>query len=153
MSCSCRSRFSSSLPLVRGVGYLGVEIMFAESVIAISCLTLGGGLLLLEVQRYRVASFVAVAAFATVHGYSHLIGLPAGFSPGWFTLGVLSASAIMHVTGIFIGEAFGKSEEHSWLIRVFGLAMIVFGALFLIRSLKSEPREGERLSCEASQGR
>lgn len=116
-----------------GLGYLGLQIRFAETAIAISCMILGAGILSSRLQGYRLTTFGVVAAFATVHGYVHLVELPAGFSAGQFTFGFLSASAIMHVTGVFIGEAFGKDKEHLWLIRSFGSAMIVFGALFLIR--------------------
>lgn len=116
-----------------GLGHLGINVRFVETAIAISCMLLGAGILSSRLQEFRRTTFGVVAGFGTVHGYVHLVELPAGFSASQFTFGFLSASAIMHVTGVFIGEAFGQGEEHSWLMRVFGAAMIAFGALFLLR--------------------
>jgi urease accessory protein len=116
-----------------GLGHFGVEIPYAEIAIALSCLVLGICILSSALQKYRKSMFVLVAGFAMVHGYVHGIELPAGFSAGQFTLGFLLASALMHVTGVFVGEAF-KGNEHRWLMHLFGAAMIGFGALFLIRS-------------------
>ena len=121
------------LALGAGLGYFGFQFRFAETAIALSCLVLGSCILWSKLQKYRRSIFGLVAAFASVHGYVHLVELPAGFSASQFTCGFLSASGIMHITGVFIGEAF-KDREHLWLIQIFGSAMILFGVLFLIRS-------------------
>lgn len=115
-----------------GLGAGGLELRFAEAAIAVSCLVLGASISSSTLQRYRASLFVVVGGFATVHGYVHLTELPRGLGAGPFTWGFLSASALMHVTGVFVGEAF-RDEEHRWLMQVFGAAMLVFGTLFLIR--------------------
>lgn len=121
------------LALGAGFGYFGFQLRFAETAIAMSCFVLGSCILWSRLQKYRRAIFGIVAGFATVHGYVHLIELPAGFSASQFTLGFLSASAMMHVLGLFIGEAF-KDKAHLWLMQIFGSAMSMFGLLFLIGS-------------------
>jgi Outer membrane efflux protein/HupE / UreJ protein len=128
-----RLRFSYFWPWGAGLGYFGFQLRFAETAIAMSCLVLGSCILWSRLQKYRRSIFGIVAGFATVHGYVHLVELPAGFSASQFTFGFLSASAIMHITGVFIGEAF-KDKEHLWLMHIFGSAMSVCGVLFLIRS-------------------
>jgi urease accessory protein len=120
------------LAIGASLGHFGIELRSAEAAIALSCLGLGSCILSPRLQSYRRSIFGVVAAFATAHGYAHSIELPAGFSAGQFTVGFLSASAIMHLTGVFIGDAF-KDEEHRWLMHIFGSAMIVFGVLFLMR--------------------
>ena len=125
------------LALGAGVGYSGLGIRFAESAVAISCLALGSCILSPRLQRYRSSIFGIVASFAAVHGYVHLAELPAGFDVGQYTIGFICASAIMHLIGVFIGEAF-RDREHLWLVHILGAAMVVFGSLFLIRSLRTE---------------
>jgi urease accessory protein len=124
-----------------GLGYFGFQLRFAETAIAMSCIVLGSCILSSRLQKYRRSIFGIVAGFATVHGYVHLIELPAGFSTSQFTFGFISASAIMHITGVFIGEAF-KDKVHLWLMQIFGSAMIVFGVLFFIHRLHFERRFG-----------
>jgi urease accessory protein len=120
------------------LGHLGIERRATEAAVAISCLALGSCILSPRLQSYRRSIFAVVAAFATAHGYAHSIELPAGFSASQFTLGFLSASAFMHLTGVFLGDAF-KDEEHRWLMHVFGAAMVVFGVLFSMRSFRDAP--------------
>jgi urease accessory protein len=127
------------LAMGASLGHLGIELRFAETAIAMSCLALGSCILSPGLQRHRRSIFAIVAAFAIVHGNAHAIELPAGFGASRFTLGFLSASAVMHVTGVFIGDAF-RGNAHRWLVEIFGSAMVVFGALFLLRSLRAEAR-------------
>ena len=56
-----------------------------------------------------------------------------------FTIGFLSASAVMHLLGVFIGEAF-KDDSHRWLMKILATAMMVFGVLFLIHGFRASPR-------------
>jgi urease accessory protein len=114
------------LALGAGLGHFGFQLRFAETVIAMSCLVLGSCILWSRLQKYRRSIFGIVAGFAAVHGYVHLVELPAGFSATQFTVGFLSASAIVHITGVFIGAAF-KDKEHLWLMQIFGSAMSLFG--------------------------
>jgi urease accessory protein len=125
------------LAMGASLGHFGIELRSTEVAIAVSCVSLGSCILSPRLQSYRRSIFVIVAVFGTAHGYAHSIELPAGFSATQFTAGFLSASAIMHVTGVFIGDAF-KDEEHLWLMQIFGAAMIVFGILFLSRGLWGE---------------
>jgi urease accessory protein len=115
----------------------GIELRSVEAAIAVSCLALGSCILSTRLQSYRRSIFGIVAAFAIAHGYAHSSELPAGFSVSQFTFGFLSASAFMHIMGVFIGDAF-KDKEHLWLMQIFGSAMIVFGVLFLVRSFRVE---------------
>ena len=139
------------LALGAGLGHFGFQLHFAETAIAMSCLVLGSCILWSRLQKYRRSIFGIVAGFGTVHGYVHLVELPAGFSASQFTFGFLSASAIMHINGVFIGEAF-KGKEHLWLMQIFGSAMSVFGILFLIRSFQVEVPIGSQLITPSAVG-
>jgi urease accessory protein len=121
------------LAIGAGVGYSGYRFSFAETFVALSCLILGSFILLAELQRYHKAIFSSVATFGFVHGYVHLVELPTRANAFHFTVGFLSASLIMHITGVFIGEAF-KDSEYRWLTLLCGTAMCFFGILFTFRS-------------------
>lgn len=123
--------FLTFLAMGAGLGHLGVELRFAESAIAISCSILGVCILSSRLQRYRRSIFAVISGFATVHGHAHAIDLPAAFGAAEFTVGFLSASALMHVTGVFIGAAF-RGGAHRWLTQIFATATIAFGVLFLL---------------------
>ncbi len=114
-----------------GLGYLGVELRFAEAAVASSCAILGACILSSRLQRCRRSIFAVTSGFGAVHGHAHAIELPAGFGAAEFTVGFLSASALMHVTGVFIGEAF-RGGAHRWLMQIFAAAMIAFGVLSLL---------------------
>jgi urease accessory protein len=115
------------------VGYVGFRFLFAELLAALSCFVLGVLILMAALQRYRKAIFLSVAIFGFVHGYVHLVELPSRANAFYFTIGFLSASTIMHLTGVFIGEAF-KDHEYRWLTQLCGSAMCFFGMLFTFRS-------------------
>lgn len=115
------------------IAYVGYRFLFAELLVALSCLVLGGFILIPTFQRYHKAIFSSVAIFGFVHGYVHLIELPIKANAFYFTIGFLSASMIMHLTGVFLGEAF-KDNEYRWLTQLCGSAMCFFGMLFTCRS-------------------
>lgn len=128
--------FLISLTIGAGLGYAGFPLYRSEILIAGSCIALGVFLLWPRVQQFRRILFIITAGFGVIHGYAHLIELPSGFGPPEFTLGFLSSSAVMHLSGVFIGEAF-KGTEYRWLMQVIAISMIAFGMLFLTRSIQA----------------
>jgi urease accessory protein len=117
------------------LGFFGFRFPFCENIIAISCLTFGAFIALNKPQKFVRMIYATTAVFGFAHGYAHLVDLPMRYSATQFTCGFLVASAIMHLTGVLVGEMF-KDPEHNWLIDIYSIVMRFAGCAFLLRSLQ-----------------
>jgi len=101
-----------------------------ETGIALSVLALG--LLITLSLKFPVAACMAITAlFGLLHGYAHGLELPGSAAPGAYTLGFLSATAVLHLGGIAVGVA--TRQRYAALAKIAGgvIAMSGVGLLAL----------------------
>ena len=120
--------FAAMLLVGAVLGLQGVALPAVEPMIAASLLVTG----LLVVSRLRVPGRVAalgVGVFAVFHGVAHGYEL-AGSGSAWQTLaGMLTATVLLHGTGLAAGWAL--RHRHVWLARAAGAGVAVFGGALL----------------------
>jgi urease accessory protein len=119
--------FGGFLGLV-GVPLPGVEVGVAASAILL------GSLVAAEARPPLWLGAAVVAFFAVFHGHAHGTELPAGQSGMLYSVGFVTATGLLHATGIAIGLI------HRWAwgrraLRGAGAAVAAFGAYFLWRAL------------------
>ncbi len=87
------------------LGLVGIGLPQVEGIIALSVLFLG----LAIATGAKVGSFIAypmVAIFAIFHGHAHGQEVPSLNDPTTYVIGFLTASAIPHLLGVFMGFIF-----------------------------------------------
>jgi urease accessory protein len=94
--------FVGAMAIGATLGMTGIALAGMETVIAFSVLALG----LLVVMRRRMLLPLAAmltAVFALFHGMAHGQEMPLAATPWGYALGMLSATALLHATGVFAG--------------------------------------------------
>src|SRR5262245_27083847 len=124
-------------PLVMAVGgafgVLGVPLPGVEIGIAVSAIILGSMVALAAKPPLWIAA-VLVGAFAIFHGHAHGAELPVGADAVAFSMGVVVATGMLHVSGI----AFGTLSQ--WpagriAVRVLGGIIALIGLAYLVRAI------------------
>lgn len=122
-----------TFPLVMAVGGLigvmGVDLPFAELMIAISGVALG----LAVAFSWRPPLWVAaviVGVFAVFHGYAHGRELPDAADAVAFAVGFVVATGMLHLTGILIGVLV-RWEWGVMAVRACGVLIGLVGLYFL----------------------
>jgi urease accessory protein len=77
----------------------GIALPYAELVIALSSIVIGG-VAALGHRMPVVAAMALVGGFATFHGWAHGTGMPVNASALTYALGFVAATALLHVAGI-----------------------------------------------------
>ena len=110
------------------LGLNGLELPAVEPMIAASLLVMG----LLVATRAQLPLAVTagvVGVFAVFHGVAHGYEL-AGSDSAWLTLaGMLTATVLLHSTGLAAGWAL--RHRHVWLARAAGAGVAAFGGVLL----------------------
>jgi urease accessory protein len=123
----------SLFPLVMAVGALvglsGVALPLIETGIAGSVAVLGL-LIAFAVRLPTWASASLVALFAMFHGYAHGLELPQGSSFGFYGVGFIAATALLHLIGLATG-LIAQSRLIGNAVRVLGAGMAVTGVYLL----------------------
>lgn len=97
---------------------------------AIGGSVLGLGLLVAFAMRLSgLLGLLAVALFASFHGYAHGLEIPQAASPLGYGLGFLLATASLHLVGVLLGLSLGRFR---WVARAGGLAIATAGLLILV---------------------
>lgn len=113
-------------------GFAGFSVPGVEPMIAASVLVLG---LLVAVQKQMpwIAAASLAGVFAFFHGAAHGYELAGDSSLEAIAalLGMASGSALLHLTGVGLGQAF--MQRHRWIPRVAGVATAMLGAFMLTR--------------------
>ena len=122
--------FASMLLAGALIGLQGIAITAVEPMIAASLLVTG----LLVVSRLRVSGIAAaliVGVFAVFHGLAH--GYELASSPSAFqTLaGMLTATVMLHATGLALGWALRSTSV--WVPRITGAAVALSGSVMLLQ--------------------
>ena len=125
----------STFVLVMGagglIGLIGVAFGGVETGIAVSVLILG--LVILSNQSLPISLvMVAVGLFAIFHGYAHGVEMPEIAQPFQYALGFLTGTAVIHITGVLIGDIPGHYKYGPVILRTLGGVVAVFGVLFLV---------------------
>ena len=115
------------------VGVSGFELPLAEEVVGFSGIALG----LVVAARAKPPLWVAavlVGLFAIFHGYAHGKELPEAADPIGYGVGFVTATGLLHLTGILIGTLI-RWPSGEKLVRVCGAAIGCVGAFFLLSTL------------------
>lgn len=110
------------------IGLAGIQVPAVEPMIAASLLVLG----LLVVTRIHLpaaAAVIVVGAFAIFHGVAHGHELAGAADAGLTLAGMVSATVLLHLTGIAIGWTLRHANV--WVPRIAGAAVVVLGATLL----------------------
>jgi urease accessory protein len=118
--------------IVGGIlGMQGVQVLLVEAGIAMSVLVLGATLAA-EKNLPEWAAMIAVCVFGMFHGHAHGTEMPMIANPWLYGLGFVLGTAIIHLTGVFIGLGFKKMQNGQHLLRAAGLGIAGIGAYILI---------------------
>ena len=116
------------------LGLAGVEFTAVEIGIALSVLALGLAILVKQSIPIFLVLF-AVGLFAIFHGYAHGAEMPSVAEPLKYALGFLTGTAVIHITGVLIGDIPGHYKYGSAVLRGLGAVIALFGVLFLVQAI------------------
>ncbi len=103
-----------------------VELGIGASVLFLGVVIASGRRLPLAV------TYAAVAAFGSVHGYAHGLETPTIAEPTQYVLGFLVGTALIHLTGVLVGEVARQYGPGPRLLRLSGVAIALAGGLFVV---------------------
>jgi urease accessory protein len=120
--------FASALLVGALLGFIGVSLPAVEPMIAASLLVLG----LLVASRAALPAALGTgiaASFLLFHGLAHGQELNGPFG-AWALAGMVSATALLHTSGMALGLAMNRSPV--WLPRIAGAGVALFGVSLLV---------------------
>ena len=109
------------------MGNAAMALPLAEPGIALSVIAMGL-LIALGLKPPTKIAAVLVAVFAVCHGHAHgrEIGESVSFLP--FAAGFVAATALLHLTGIIVGQSLNRLQHGQVLSRAAGVASAAAGA-------------------------
>lgn len=122
--------FAAMLLLGAVLGLQGIHVAAVEPMIAASLLVTG----LLVITRWRIAGIAAallVGMFAVFHGLAHGRELASSDHAAATLAGMLTATALLHATGLGLGWALRHTTV--WLPRLAGAGVALLGITMLAR--------------------
>lgn len=125
--------FVGALALGAALGVSGLQFAAVEPMIATSLVVLG----LLVASRRSVPLLVGCSiagVFALFHGAAHGQEL-AGQQAGYALLGMVLATALLHLCGLALGYAL--RSRHAWATRTTGAATAALGLTLLLPAIAS----------------
>lgn len=111
------------------LGIVGPPMPLLDQAIAISGIVLGGAVALAARPPMWIAGTI-VGAFAIFHGYAHGLELPAATDPVAYSLGFVSATGLLHLSGIGLG-LLARWPVGKLLVRTIGGVIAIAGLAFL----------------------
>ncbi|RAI33484.1 urease accessory protein [Rhodoplanes serenus] len=112
------------------LGAGGVVLPAVEPVITASVIVLGL-LVALTVRLPPLPAALVVGLFGLFHGCAHGTEMPAAAAPLPYGLGFVTATALLHGTGIAIGLALGRTASRS-ATRLAGAGVTAFGIVLAV---------------------
>lgn len=112
-------------------GALGVSAAFIEHGIAASVL-LTGLLILLSIRASPAYGMLLASSFAVFHGLAHGVDLADAGEPLQFGIGLLAATALLHVAGMLLGEVLLRSRV---MTQACGATIAACGSLLALQWL------------------
>jgi urease accessory protein len=122
--------FPLVMALGGALGVVGVYIPYVETGIALSGIVIGLAVLFMIRPPIWIAAIV-VGVFAIFHGYAHGTELPKSANPLVFSIGFVTGTGLLHLTGIAIGEL----TRWTWgtmVVRASGAVIALVGLGFLL---------------------
>ncbi len=112
------------------LGWVDIGLTAIEAGIAFSVLALGAAIAA-DKTVPLVAVFSAVGVFAIFHGYAHGAEMPEVARPLTYALGFMTGTALLHISGLLIGDISQHYERGKIMLRVAGAAIAAVGGFFL----------------------
>ena len=109
------------------LGLQGVQFVYVETAILLSLLAIGG---LLVMGRLRLPAAIAaalVAGSALMHGLAHGSEIPTTASAYGYLLGMVAATAVLHLLGFSLGLLSNRGNA-ALLLRLYGGATALVGS-------------------------
>lgn len=108
------------------LAFAGLALPVVEAGIAASLLVLGL-LLAMAVRLPPAAVLSAVAAFAVFHGQAHAAEWPLPTASAGYFMGFVSATAVLHASGVLLGRCLGAYAAGS--ARLAGVGLMAAGGI------------------------
>ncbi len=124
------SAFVGGLLLGAIIGMSGIELVAVETGILAS-LVVVGLLIALAIRLPLAGGLALVALFGLVHGHAHGTELPETAAPLLYAAGFVTASILLHLTGVALGTA-ARHYALPLLPRLGGGAVAAAGVLGLV---------------------
>ena len=126
------STFVGVMALGGVLGMTGVDVPFVELGIAVSVVVLGV-VVALGVKAPHAAAMAMVGFFAIFHGHAHGAEIPGDAGSVGYGLGFVIVTTLLHLSGIGIGFAVGKTgDRHGAMVpRSAGAIVAVAGVAIL----------------------
>jgi len=112
------------------IGIVGIPLPHVEVWVAVSAVVLGACVALALRPPFWVAAII-VGAFAIFHGHVHGTQLPDAADPLAYAIGFVTATGMLHLTGIGIGTL-SRFSVGQYVIRGAGVAIAAVGLFFLL---------------------
>jgi urease accessory protein len=115
---------------VLGLIDMGLTVTTIEFAIAVSLVLFG--LVIAADKRLPVrVTMLGVGFFAIFHGYAHGREMPETAEPVLYGLGFLLGTALIHVTGVVIGDISKHYEHGRSILRVSGGVIALIGLMLI----------------------
>ncbi len=112
------------------LGWVDIGLTAIEAGIAFSVLALGSAIAA-DKKVPIVAVFSAVGVFAIFHGYAHGAEMPEVARPLIYALGFMTGTALLHISGVLIGDISQHYARGKVALRIAGAAIAAVGGFFL----------------------
>lgn len=122
--------FVSVMALGGLLGWIDIGLNATELGIAISLIILGSVIAAERSISTRIA-MVGVGFFAIFHGYAHGAEMPKTVQPFLYAFGFLVGTALIHITGVVIGDIARHYERGKIFLRIGGALIAIIGLLFV----------------------
>ena len=113
------------------LGIQGVPLFSVELGIALSVLALGLAIAI-EKKLPSVVAMLCVGLFALFHGYAHGAEMPNLAQPGFYVLGFIIGTAVIHIAGVFLGVFAEKFKRGDIFLRYLGAVIAGIGFQLII---------------------
>jgi urease accessory protein len=113
------------------LGIAGIPLPGVEIGIALSAVVLGLAVVLAARPPLAIAALL-VGLFAIFHGYAHGAELPPGADALAYSAGFVTATGLLHLTGIGFGSL-ARWPAGRFAVRAAGGAIALAGVAFLVR--------------------
>jgi urease accessory protein len=123
--------FVSVMALGGLLGLINIGLTHTELGIAISLVILG--LVIAAERRLSVrVAMIGVGFFAIFHGYAHGSEVPKTAEPFLYALGFLTGTALIHITGVVVGDIARHYERGKIALRAGGALITLIGTAFVL---------------------
>ncbi|MCL7421949.1 MAG: HupE/UreJ family protein [Methylobacter sp.] len=123
--------FLSFMPSGALLGLAGFDFAHVETAILVSLLSFGIALGFGTDKLPKAIILISIAVFAAMHGLAHGSEMPAAASAYAYIAGIVSGTAVLHVSGLIAGFSV-RYVNAAGLIRVYGTLTGLTGAWLLL---------------------